>query len=58
MNEMDNRIEEVFIKLLDEHPSELILGALEEMARVNKEELLEVRQMCEITKKQGEIHQP
>jgi len=55
---MDNRIEEVFIKLLDEHPSELILGALEEMARVNKEELLEVRQMCEITKKQGEIHQP
>ena len=55
---MDNRTEEVFIKLLDEHPSELILGALDEMARVNKEELLAVRQVCEIIKKQGEIHQP
>lgn len=58
MKKLDNRTEEVFIKLLDEHPSELILGALDEMARVNKEELLAVRQECEIIKKQGEIHQP
>ena len=51
MKKLDNRTEEVFIKLMDEHPSELILDALDEMVRVNKEELLALRQVCEIIKK-------
>ena len=47
MNVLD-RTEELFNKLLDEHPPELILGALDEMARMPKEELLALGKLCEI----------
>ena len=35
-----DRTEELFNKLLDEHPPELILGALDEMLQMNRNELL------------------
>lgn len=35
-----DRTEELFNKLMDEHPPELILGALDEMSRMNRNELL------------------
>ena len=47
MNGLD-RTEELFNKLLDEHPPELILGALDEMARMPKEELIALGKLCEI----------
>lgn len=39
MNVLD-RTEELLNKLLDEHSLEVILGALEEMSRMNREELI------------------
>lgn len=47
MNVLD-RTEELFNKLLDEHPPELILGALDEMARMSKEELVALGKLCEM----------
>lgn len=47
MNGLD-RTEELFNKLLDEHPPELILGALDEMSRMNRNELLALSKLCEI----------
>ncbi|QGM30541.1 hypothetical protein GI482_09215 [Bacillus sp. N3536] len=35
-----DRTEELLNKLLDEHSLEVILGALEEMSRMNREELI------------------
>jgi len=43
-----DRTEELFNKLLDEHPPELILGALDEMSRMNRNELLALSKLCEI----------
>lgn len=59
MNELD-RSEELFNKLLDEHPPELILGALDEMSRMNREELLVLGELCEVMNKDEEVenHQP
>ena len=37
-----DRTEELFNKLMDEHPPELILGALDEMSRMNRNELLSI----------------
>ena len=52
-----NRTEELFNKLLDEHPPELILGALDEMARMLKEELIAPGMKLQKSKKL-KIHQP
>ena len=59
MNGLD-RTEELFNKLLDEHPPELILGALDEMSRMNREELLALGEVCEIINRGEEFknHQP
>lgn len=58
MNELD-RTEEVFYKLLDEHPPELILGALNEMSRMNKKELLVLGNLCEVKNiVEDKNHQP
>ncbi|WP_313894938.1 hypothetical protein [Psychrobacillus sp.] len=43
-----DRTEELFNKLLDEHPPELVLGALEEMSRMNREELIALGKLCEV----------
>lgn len=43
-----DRTEELFNKLMDEHPPELILGALDEMSRMNRNELLALSKLCEI----------
>ncbi|MEK3994632.1 hypothetical protein MKY29_07735 [Psychrobacillus sp. FSL K6-2365] len=43
-----DRTEELFNKLLDEHPPELILGALDEMSRMNREELVALGKLCEV----------
>jgi len=43
-----DRAEELLNKLMDEHPPELILGALDEMARMPKEELIALGKLCEI----------
>ncbi|MEK3977847.1 hypothetical protein MKY37_02010 [Psychrobacillus sp. FSL K6-2836] len=51
------RTEELLNKLLDEHPPELILGALEEMAQINKED--SIIKLSEITNKtEAKNHQP
>ncbi|SEM12082.1 hypothetical protein SAMN04487786_1065 [Paenisporosarcina quisquiliarum] len=43
-----DRTEELFNKLLDEHPPELVLGALDEMSRMNREELIALGKLCEV----------
>ncbi|MEK4083748.1 hypothetical protein [Psychrobacillus sp. FSL K6-1415] len=43
-----DRTEELFNKLLDEHPPELVLGALDEMSRMNREELVALDKLCEV----------
>ena len=43
-----DRTEELFNKLLDEHPPELVLGALDEMSRMNREELIALDKLCEV----------
>ena len=58
MNELD-RTEEVFYKLLEEHSPELILGALDEMSRMNKKELLVLSNLCEVKNiVEDKNHQP
>lgn len=62
MNGLD-RTEELFNKLLDEHPPELILGALDEMSRMNRNELLALSKLCEIINRaeaaeEAKNHQP
>lgn len=54
---MDNT-EELFNKLLDEHPPEMILGALDEMARRNKVEQITFGNLCQTINKHDENHQP
>lgn len=55
-----DRTEELFNKLLDEHPPELVLGALDEMSRMNREELLALGKLCEVINRAEEAknHQP
>ncbi|MER2171840.1 MAG: hypothetical protein ABS938_14555 [Psychrobacillus psychrodurans] len=55
-----DRTEELFNKLLDEHPPELVLGALDEMSRMNKEELIALGKLCEVINRAEEAknHQP
>ena len=43
-----DRTEKLFNKLLDEHPPELVLGALDEMSRMNREELIALDKLCEV----------
>lgn len=43
-----DRTEELFNKLLDEHPPELVLGALDEMSRMNRGELIALGKLCEV----------
>lgn len=61
MNGLD-RTEELFNKLLDEHPPELILGALDEISRMNRNELLALGKLCEIINRaedaKAKNHQP
>ncbi|QUG41232.1 hypothetical protein KD050_18435 [Psychrobacillus sp. INOP01] len=54
-----DRTEELFNKLLDEHPPELILGALDEMSRMKREELLALGKLCKIIDRaEAKSHQP
>lgn len=55
-----DRTEELFNKLLDEHPPELVLGALDEMSRMNREELIALGKLCEVINRAEEAknHQP
>ena len=64
MNVLD-RTEELLHKLLDEHPPEMILSALDKMARMQKEELIVPGKLCEIINRaeaaeveKAKIHQP
>ncbi|SFN14368.1 hypothetical protein [Psychrobacillus psychrodurans] len=58
MSELD-RTEELFNKLLDEHPPELILGALDEMSRMSRNELLALSELCEVINRvEAKNHQP
>ncbi|MEK4085584.1 hypothetical protein MKZ20_17400 [Psychrobacillus sp. FSL K6-2684] len=54
-----DRTEELFNKLLDEHPPELVLGALDEMSRMNREELIALGKLCEVINRvEAKNHQP
>ncbi|MCZ8541946.1 hypothetical protein M9R85_16875 [Psychrobacillus psychrodurans] len=54
-----DRTEELFNKLLDEHPPELILGALDEMSRMSRNELLALSELCEVINRvEAKNHQP
>ena len=58
-----DRTEELFNKLLDEHPPEVILGALDEMSRMNRDELVALGNLCEIIDRaeaaeEAKNHQP
>lgn len=55
-----DRTEELFNKLLDEHPPELVLGALDEMSRMNRDELIALGKLCEVINRAEEAknHQP
>jgi fructose-1-phosphate kinase PfkB-like protein len=54
-----DRTEELFNKLLDEHPPELILGALNEMSRMSRNELLALSELCEVINRvEAKNHQP
>lgn len=55
-----DRTEELFNKLLDEHPPELVLGALDEMSRMNREELIALGKLREVINRAEEAknHQP
>lgn len=57
---MMDRTEELFNEMLAKYDPELILGALDEMSRMGKEQLIELRNLCEITNKAKEAknHQP
>lgn len=59
MSELD-RTEELFNEMLDKYNPELILGALDEMSRMSKEQLIELRNRCEVMNKEEEAknHQP
>lgn len=55
-----DRTEELFNKLMDEHPPELILGALDEMSRMNRNELLSIgsKNINRVEAAEAENHQP
>ncbi len=55
-----DRNEELFNKLMDEHPPELILGALDEMSRMNRNELLSIgsKNINRVEAAEAENHQP
>lgn len=55
-----DRTEELFNKLMDEHPPELILGALDEMSRMNRNELLSIgsKNINRVEAAETENHQP
>ena len=55
-----DRTEELFNKLMDEHPPELILGALDEMSRMNRNELLSLgnKNINRVEAAETENHQP
>lgn len=58
MNELD-KIEELFNEMLDKYDPELILGALDEMSRMGKEQLIELRNLGEIINKaEAKNHRP
>lgn len=42
-----DRTEELFNEMLDKYDPELILGALDEMSRMNKDQLIDFRNRCE-----------
>ncbi|MEK3977907.1 hypothetical protein MKY37_02330 [Psychrobacillus sp. FSL K6-2836] len=42
-----DKTEELFNEMLDRYDPELILGALDEMSRMGKEQLIELRNLCE-----------
>ena len=52
-----DRSEELFNKLLDEHPPELILSALEEMVQINREGSI-IKLSDIINKSDAKNHQP
>ncbi|MEK5146684.1 MULTISPECIES: hypothetical protein [Psychrobacillus] len=55
-----DRTEELFNKLMDEHPPELILGALDEMSRMNRNELLSLgnKNINRVEATEAQNHQP
>lgn len=55
-----DRTEELFNKLMDEHPPELILGALDEMSRMNRNELLSIgsKNINRVEAAEAKNHQP
>lgn len=55
-----DRTEELFNKLMDEHPPELILGALDEMSRMNRNELLSLgsKNINRVEAAEAQNHQP
>ncbi|WP_419962130.1 hypothetical protein [Psychrobacillus sp. BM2] len=57
---MMDRTEELFNEMLDKYDPELILGALDEMSRMGKEQLIELRNVCEKMNiaEEAKNHQP
>lgn len=55
-----DRTEELFNQLMDEHPPELILGALDEMSRMNRNELLSLgsKNINRVEAAEAQNHQP
>ena len=55
-----DRTEELFNKLMDEHPPELILSALDEMSRMNRNELLSLgsKNINRVEATEAQNHQP
>lgn len=55
-----DRSEELFNEMLDKYDPELILGALDEMSRMSKNELIALGKVCESINRAEEAknHQP
>lgn len=59
MNVLD-KTEELFNEMLDKYDPELILGALDEMSRMNKNEFIAIGKVCEFKNgaEEDKNHQP
>ena len=55
-----DRTEELFNEMLDKYDPELILGALDEMSRMSKNEFIGLGKVCEIINgsEEDKNHQP